>query len=104
MAIGVATWQFWTDPYLIMVVVALYAFGQVLEQQILVPKLIGDSVKLHPLWLIFAVLALGSLFGFVGALLSVPLAAVLGVLVRHGYARYRASPLFAPRTDEPPVA
>lgn len=96
LAIGVATWHFWTEPYLIMVVVALYAFGQVLEQQILVPKLIGDSVKLHPVWLIFAVLALGSLFGFVGALLSVPLAAVLGVLVRHAYERYRASQLFEP--------
>lgn len=103
LAIGVATWHFWSEPYLIMVVVALYAFGQVLEQQILVPKLIGDSVKLHPVWLIFAVLALGSLFGFVGALLSVPLAAVLGVLVRHAYLRYRASPLFAPQADDNPV-
>jgi predicted PurR-regulated permease PerM len=103
LAIGVAMWHFWTEPHLITAVVALYAFGQVLEQQILVPKLIGDSVKLHPLWLVFAVLALGSLFGFVGALLSVPLAAVLGVLVRHGYARYRGSSLFAPRPDDHPV-
>ena len=103
LAIGVATWHFWTEPYLIMVVVALYAFGQLLEQQILVPKLIGDSVKLHPVWLIFAVLALGSLFGFVGALLSVPLAAVLGVLVRHAYVRYRASPLFEPWGGDHPV-
>jgi predicted PurR-regulated permease PerM len=102
LAIGVATWHFWSEPYLIMAVVALYAFGQMLEQQILVPKLIGDSVKLHPVWLIFAVLASGSLFGFVGALLSVPLAAVLGVLVRHAYRRYRASPLFAQRTGDHP--
>lgn len=104
LAIGVATWHFWSEPYLIMAVVALYAFGQVLEQQILVPKLIGDSVKLHPVWLIFAVLALGSLFGFVGALLSVPLAAILGVLVRHAYLRYRASPLFSPEAEDPPAA
>lgn len=103
LAIGVAMWQFWSEPYLIMAVVALYAFGQFFEQQILVPKLIGDSVKLHPVWLMFAVLALGSLFGFVGALLSVPLAAVFGVLVRHAYARYRASPIFEPRSADHPV-
>ena len=103
LAVGVAMWQFWSEPYLIMAVVALYGVGQVLEQQILVPKLIGDSVKLHPVWLIFAVLALGSLFGFVGALLSVPLAAVLGVLVRHAYARYRASPLFEPWSGDHPL-
>lgn len=94
LAIGVAASQFWSDPQMIAVVVAIYAIGQVLEGQILVPRLVGDSIRLHPVWLIFAVLAFGAVFGFVGALLAVPLAAVLGVLVRHGYARYRTSGLY----------
>lgn len=94
LAIGLALYQFWGEPQLIGLVVAIYAFGQVLEGQILVPRLVGNSIRLHPVWLIFAVLASGSLFGFVGALLSVPLAAVLGVLVRFIYARYRHSTFY----------
>lgn len=94
LAIGLALYQFWGEPQLIGLVVAIYAFGQVLEGQILVPRLVGNSIRLHPVWLIFAVLASGSLFGFVGALLSVPLAAVLGVLVRFIYGRYRYSTFY----------
>ena len=58
------------------------------------PKLVGESVGLHPLWLIFALLAFGYLFGFVGLLLAVPLAAAAGVLTRFVLQRYRASPLY----------
>jgi len=65
-----------------------------LEGNVLSPKLVGESVGLHPVWLIFALLACGSLFGFVGLLLAVPLAAAAGVLTRFGLARYRASSLY----------
>ncbi|SDX14775.1 AI-2E family transporter [Roseicitreum antarcticum] len=99
LAIGLAVYQFWDAPQLIGAVVAIYAFGQVLEGQILVPRLVGNSIRLHPVWLIFAVLAFGSLFGFVGALLSVPLAAVLGVLSRFVYTRYRHSAFYGAQSE-----
>jgi predicted PurR-regulated permease PerM len=68
----------------------VYAAGQVLESNILSPKLIGDEVGLHPLWIVFGLLAGGALFGFVGVLLAVPITAVIGVLVRYLVARYEA--------------
>jgi hypothetical protein len=58
------------------------------------PKLVGRSVGLHPVWLIFALFAFGSLFGFVGLLIAVPAAAAIGVLVRFALARYLMSPLY----------
>jgi predicted PurR-regulated permease PerM len=61
---------------------------------VLSPKLVGESVGLHPLWLIFALLASGYLFGFVGLLLAIPLAAAAGVLTRFALQHYRASPLY----------
>jgi predicted PurR-regulated permease PerM len=60
------------------------------EGNILTPKLVGSSVGLHPVWLIFALSAFGSLFGFVGMLVAVPVAAVIGVLVRYGIERNTA--------------
>ncbi len=68
--------------------------GQFLEGNVLSPKLVGESVGLHPLWLIFALLAGGYLFGFVGLLLAIPLAAAAGELTRFALQRYRASPLY----------
>ena len=65
--------------------------GQVAENSFLSPKLIGDRVNLHPVWVIFALLAFGKLFGFLGVLLAVPAAAVIGVMVRFGMGRYFAS-------------
>ncbi|MBO0718413.1 MAG: AI-2E family transporter, partial [Rhizobiales bacterium] len=73
--------------------------GQFLEGNVLAPKLVGKSVGLHPVWLIFALFAFGYLFGFVGLLLAVPLAAASGVLIRFALARYFASPIY---TDAPP--
>jgi predicted PurR-regulated permease PerM len=64
------------------------------EGNFLTPKLVGDRVGLHPVWIIFALLAGGALFGFVGLLLAVPVAAVIGVLVRFGIGQYRASRLY----------
>jgi predicted PurR-regulated permease PerM len=94
LAIGVAVGQFWGDPILIALVIAILLVGQFLESQVLVPRLVGASVNLHPVWLIFAILALGYLFGFIGALAAVPLAAGLGVLVRALHAVYVRSDLY----------
>jgi predicted PurR-regulated permease PerM len=66
----------------------------VLEGNFLTPKLVGDRVGLHPVWIIFALLAGGALFGFLGLLLAVPVAALIGVLVRFSIAQYRASKLY----------
>ncbi len=92
---GVAIAQFWPDsPLLILVVVAIFAVGQFLEGNILQPKLIGESVGLHPVWLMFALFAFAFLFGFVGMLIAVPAAAAVGVLARFGLSKYRASRLY----------
>ncbi|ALK08866.1 AI-2E family transporter [Blastochloris viridis] len=93
-ATGVAIVQFWPDWHLILVVVAVFAVGQILEGYILAPKLVGRSVGLHPVWLMFALFAFGYLFGFVGLLLAVPLAAAIGVLTRFALRRYLASPFY----------
>ncbi len=91
---GVAMAQFFPDWTRILIVVGVVLFGQFLEGNVLSPKLVGESVGLHPVWLIFALLAFGYLFGFVGLLLAVPLAAAAGVLTRFALSRYRASPLY----------
>jgi predicted PurR-regulated permease PerM len=73
---------------------AIFALGQFLEGNVLTPKLVGSSVGLHPVWLIFALSVFGSLFGFVGMLVAVPVAAVIGVLIRYGLGQYRDSLLY----------
>ena len=78
-------------------VAALFAVGAVLEGQVLSPYLVGRSVGLHPVWLIFALLAGGALLGFVGVLLAVPAAAAIGVLVRYALGEYLQSPLYRTR-------
>ncbi|MES2984195.1 MAG: AI-2E family transporter [Pseudomonadota bacterium] len=75
-------------------VVAVYGAGQILESQILTPKIIGDRVGLHPLWMLFGMLAGAVLLGFVGVLLAVPLTAVIGVLVKFAVGRYLQSGLY----------
>jgi predicted PurR-regulated permease PerM len=72
-------------------VVVLFACGQFFEGYVLTPRLVGDRVGLNPVWVIFALLAGGTLFGFVGLLLGVPAAAIIGVLIRFAAARYRES-------------
>lgn len=94
-ALIVAFTQFGTDwPHIVGVLVA-FGTGQFLEGNILSPKLVGDSVGLHPVWVMFALLAFGSLLGFVGLLLAVPMAAIVGVLLRFALSRYLRSPLYA---------
>jgi predicted PurR-regulated permease PerM len=92
-AVGVAIAQFWPDFTMIGLVLAVFAVGQFIEGNILAPKLVGESVGLHPVWLMFALLAGGSLFGFLGLLVAVPVAAAAGVLIRFALAQYLVSPL-----------
>src|SRR6185312_10080076 len=94
LSVGVAVAQFWPNWTSIVTVLGIYLVGQFLEGNVLSPKLVGESVGLHPVWLIFALLAFGYLFGFVGLLVAVPLAATVGVLVRFGLKRYLASSLY----------
>jgi predicted PurR-regulated permease PerM len=99
LSVGVAFVQFWPDWTLVAVVAGIFFAGQFLEGNILQPKLVGKSVGLHPVWLMFALFAFGSLFGFVGLLLAVPASAAVAVLVRFAIARYLDSPMY--RGDGP---
>ncbi|CAN7339156.1 MULTISPECIES: AI-2E family transporter [Brucella] len=96
LAIGVALVQFWPDWIMIVAVAAVFFLGQFVEGNILQPKLVGSSVGLHPVWLMFALFAFGSLFGFTGMLVAVPAAAAVGVLVRFALNRYLHSPMYDP--------
>lgn len=94
LSVGVAIVQFWPDWAMILATLGIFVFGQFVEGNILSPKLVGDSVGLHPVWLMFALLAFGALFGFVGLLLAVPLAAAMGVIARFALNQYLESPLY----------
>ena len=103
LALGVALVQFWPDgEYLrIGLVLAVFFGGQFFEGNILQPKLVGGRIGLHPVWLMFALFAFGSLFGFTGLLVAVPASAAIGVLVRFAVGRYEESELYRGREDEP---
>jgi predicted PurR-regulated permease PerM len=103
LATGVALGQFWPDYVQIILVLAVFFSGQFLEGNILSPKLVGDAVGLHPVWLMFSLLASGSLFGFVGLLVAVPIAATIGVLSRFAIGRYMQSPLYRGGPDTMPA-
>jgi predicted PurR-regulated permease PerM len=94
LAVGVALVQFWPDWLMIALVAAVFFVGQFIEGNILQPRLVGKSVGLHPVWLMFSLFAFGALFGFVGLLIAVPAAAAVAVLVRFAIARYLQSPLY----------
>jgi predicted PurR-regulated permease PerM len=94
LALIVAVVQFWPDFVMIGAVIAVFAVGQFFEGNILQPRLVGKSVGLHPVWLMFALFAFGALFGFVGMLIAVPAAASVGVLVRFAISRYLDSDLY----------
>ncbi len=93
-ALGVAIVQFWPDWIMVGAVLLVFGIGQFIEGNILQPKLVGESIGLHPVWLMFALFAFGALFGFVGLMVAVPAAAAVGVLVRFAISRYLASPLY----------
>ena len=99
LALGVALVQFWPDYFPIGLVVMIFAVGQFLEGNVLQPKMVGQSVGLHPVWLMFALFAFGSLFGFVGMMIAVPAAAAVGVIVRFALGRYLESDLYTSGMD-----
>ncbi len=94
LAIGLAIFQFWGEPLMIALVAGIFFFGQIVEGNILTPKLVGSSVGLHPVWLLLALSVFGAIFGFVGLLVAVPVAAMLGVLVRFLAAQYKDGLLY----------
>ncbi|KPB02430.1 AI-2E family transporter [Ahrensia marina] len=94
LSIGVALVQFWPDYIQIGIIAAIFFAGQFFEGNFLQPKMVGDSVGLHPVWLMFALFAFGSLFGFTGMLIAVPAAAAVGVLVRFALSAYLNSDLY----------
>lgn len=98
LAVAASQYGTWTE---IFIVAGIFLFGQTVEANILTPKLVGERIHLHPVWVIFALLAGGTLFGFVGVLLAVPVSAVIGVLARFALARYRRSAIYDPRQPEP---
>lgn len=94
LAIGLALFQFWGDPLMIGLIAGIFFFGQFVEGNILTPKLVGSSVGLHPVWLLLALSIFGTLFGFVGMLVAVPVAAMIGVIVRFLISEYRGGRLY----------
>ncbi len=114
LAVGLALFQFWgsvevvdgdtvtyaTNWLRIGIIGGIFAFGQFLEGNVLTPKLVGGSVGLHPVWLLFALSVFGSLFGFVGMLVAVPIAAMIGVLTRWGLGQYKGSLLYRGKSKD----
>jgi predicted PurR-regulated permease PerM len=94
LSLGVGLVQGWPKLNLFFLALALVGAGQFLEGYVISPKLVGESIGLHPVWLMFALFAFGELFGFTGLLIAVPTAAALGVLARHLLHLYLASPLY----------
>jgi len=91
--VGIALAQF-SEFTPIVIVALIFIIGQTAESYVLTPRLVGDRIGLHPVWIIFALMAGGVLLGFTGVLLAVPVSAVIGVLIRFGLGRYMASPLY----------
>ncbi|MGI9387019.1 MAG: AI-2E family transporter, partial [Methyloligellaceae bacterium] len=85
----------------IAMVLGIFLFGQLMEGNVLSPAIVGDRVRLHPVWLIFALFVFGYLFGFVGLLVAVPVAAAIGVIVRFALEVYRESEIYHGEEEEP---
>lgn len=93
-SIGLAVVHFWGEWGTIAAVAAVFATGQMVEGNFLSPKLVGDNVGLHPVWLLFALSAFGTLFGFVGLLIAVPAASAIGVFGRFFLDQYKEGRLY----------
>jgi predicted PurR-regulated permease PerM len=100
-SICVAIAQFWPNWTPTLLVLAIFFVGQTLADYVLAPYLVGRRVHLNPVWVIFALFAFAYLFGFVGLLIAVPVAAAIGVLLRFALRHYYASPFYAPATVAP---
>jgi predicted PurR-regulated permease PerM len=99
---AVAVVQFWPEWWMIGAVMGVFIFGQLFEGNVLAPWVVGEATGVHPVWLMFALFAFGSLLGFVGLLLAVPLAAVVSVLGRFAIQRYMASEIYLGIPNAPP--
>ena len=98
LSVSIALAQFWPEWTMILLVLAICLAGEFIEGNILVPKLVGEHVGLHPVLLILAMFAFGYLFGIVGLIVAVPVAAVIGVLFRFAIRQYLASPYYSGET------
>ena len=94
LSIGLALFQFWGDWLQIALIAGIFVFGQVVEGNVLTPRLVGSSVGLHPVWLLLALSVFGAIFGFAGLLVAVPASAMIGVLVRFAVDQYRDGLLY----------
>jgi predicted PurR-regulated permease PerM len=94
LSLGVGLVQGWPNLKLFFLAFGVVGVGQFLEGNVISPMLVGESIGLHPVWLMFALFAFGELFGFTGLLIAVPTAAALGVLARHLIGLYLKSPLY----------
>jgi predicted PurR-regulated permease PerM len=106
-SMGIALVQFAPNWWMVLVVFLVYMVGQFLEGNVLYPKLVGQSININPVWLMFALFAFAFLFGFVGLLLAVPLAAITATLTRYAIKRYKDSALYhgeRPHRMAPPPA
>ncbi len=94
LAIGLGLYQFWGDWVPLGLVAGVFMIGQVLEGNVITPRLVGNSVGLHPVWLMFSLSVFGTLFGFVGMLVAVPVAASIGVIIRFVIKQYQEARLY----------
>ncbi|WP_439887948.1 AI-2E family transporter [Pseudomonas sp. MBLB4123] len=104
-ALTAGVFQFGGELYPLLAIAAVFVVGQLLEGMLLTPLLVGDRIGLHPVAVIFAIMAGGQLFGFSGVLLALPVAAVIMVLLRHAHDFYKLSALYGESpsgSDEPP--
>lgn len=99
LSVGLALLQF-DETWRVVAVAAIFFTGQAAEGNFLTPKLVGDRIRLHPVLVIFALLAGGTLFGFTGVLLAIPVSAVIGVLMRYSLSEYLSSPLYNSREPD----
>ncbi|WP_415898550.1 AI-2E family transporter [Neptuniibacter sp. QD48_11] len=97
---GIAAFMQFQDPMVLGYVGVVFIIGQMLEGMVLTPLLVGDRIGLHPVAVIFAIMAGGQLFGFVGVLLALPVAAVIMVLLRHLHEGYKGSTLYGSEEDQ----
>jgi predicted PurR-regulated permease PerM len=99
LSLSLALFQGWPSLKLFLLALGVVGAGQFLEGYVLSPQLVGESIGLHPVWLMFALLAFGQLFGFLGLLIAVPTAAAIGVVARHLISLYLASAFYRGRSE-----
>ncbi|CAH0218140.1 MULTISPECIES: AI-2E family transporter [unclassified Pseudomonas] len=103
-ALLAGVFQFGGDPYPLLAIAGVFVVGQLLEGMLLTPLLVGDRIGLHPVAVIFAIMAGGQLFGFTGILLALPVAAVIMVLLRHVHELYKRSDTYAGHAPVQPAS